>query len=415
MKENLHDSKNLECLICMDIFCEPITTICGHSFCKYCLISYLKINLKCPLCRKPILQNTQTLTKNITLDNLAREANPKAYELKHAMHKIKLNEITELSNNSNIQELVFPCLYLEEAYIFPSQIRKMIFDMKHFNQEETLNASATSDQLIVIMPKLPPDSQGNNDGNVVTACLCNILDLKKIIPKTNNHIEEDNNDSNNTNDNSKSTKIEVYFKGIKRFRIKEFVSEQNDDGKIISIAKGTLHISTYRFTTLTNNSSSEEEEQLCKIKLMDKTVYILDSYRKIYSHMSIGVQNLIRTKHLLPNTNFSKIESEIKLLEALECFAFFFVSLLSMKKEKKIEFYNCFSINKKIEYVYHVFYSNEKFFDNKSLGYEIFDLDYAGKGINSSFWSIGIILAVLFFFIAYKINDSYSGSRIRRG
>ncbi|XP_032439176.1 E3 ubiquitin-protein ligase TRIM39-like isoform X1 [Xiphophorus hellerii] len=47
--------KNLTCSICMDIFTDPVTTPCGHSFCRTCLelsISPYRVNDMCPLCKK---------------------------------------------------------------------------------------------------------------------------------------------------------------------------------------------------------------------------------------------------------------------------------------------------------------------------------------------------------------------------
>uniref|UniRef100_A0A3B3UXS5 RING-type domain-containing protein n=1 Tax=Poecilia latipinna TaxID=48699 RepID=A0A3B3UXS5_9TELE len=47
--------KNLTCSICMDIFTDPVTTPCGHSFCRKCLelsISPYQVNDMCPLCKK---------------------------------------------------------------------------------------------------------------------------------------------------------------------------------------------------------------------------------------------------------------------------------------------------------------------------------------------------------------------------
>jgi len=46
--------EDLTCQICLQPFVEPVDTPCGHTFCKACLLSYLKVNPMCPLDRKPL-------------------------------------------------------------------------------------------------------------------------------------------------------------------------------------------------------------------------------------------------------------------------------------------------------------------------------------------------------------------------
>jgi len=42
----------LECPLCLNLFCEPISINCGHTFCRVCLVSSLRKHKKqCPLCR----------------------------------------------------------------------------------------------------------------------------------------------------------------------------------------------------------------------------------------------------------------------------------------------------------------------------------------------------------------------------
>lgn len=47
----------LRCAICMDTMKEESTTICGHVFCKACIISAIRVQKRCPTCREKLSQS----------------------------------------------------------------------------------------------------------------------------------------------------------------------------------------------------------------------------------------------------------------------------------------------------------------------------------------------------------------------
>ena len=62
--ENIEISvEDLKCIICKDPYYEPILTICGHHFCKKCIIDWFEINRSydCPKCK---IQFPVTFTAN---------------------------------------------------------------------------------------------------------------------------------------------------------------------------------------------------------------------------------------------------------------------------------------------------------------------------------------------------------------
>lgn len=67
--------KHLICSICMGVFQNPVTTGCGHTFCKQCLRCNFKYNDRvCPLCKQP---QHKTPGVNIIINTLVQQmANP---------------------------------------------------------------------------------------------------------------------------------------------------------------------------------------------------------------------------------------------------------------------------------------------------------------------------------------------------
>lgn len=44
----------LECIICHEVFAAPTRILCGHTFCSFCISSWIKKQSECPICRKKI-------------------------------------------------------------------------------------------------------------------------------------------------------------------------------------------------------------------------------------------------------------------------------------------------------------------------------------------------------------------------
>uniref|UniRef100_A0A3B4V737 RING-type domain-containing protein n=1 Tax=Seriola dumerili TaxID=41447 RepID=A0A3B4V737_SERDU len=42
------------CSICLDVFTDPVTTPCGHNFCKNCITTHWDISdrCQCPMCKE---------------------------------------------------------------------------------------------------------------------------------------------------------------------------------------------------------------------------------------------------------------------------------------------------------------------------------------------------------------------------
>ncbi|XP_056443652.1 E3 ubiquitin-protein ligase TRIM39-like [Gadus chalcogrammus] len=46
--------ENFSCSICLDVLCSPVSTPCGHNFCRTCITKYWdeQVKYKCPVCNK---------------------------------------------------------------------------------------------------------------------------------------------------------------------------------------------------------------------------------------------------------------------------------------------------------------------------------------------------------------------------
>lgn len=58
----------LKCPICFDMFTEPVSLACGHSYCRRCIQHHVKQNVRrtCPECRAELRPDCK-LRKNVTI------------------------------------------------------------------------------------------------------------------------------------------------------------------------------------------------------------------------------------------------------------------------------------------------------------------------------------------------------------
>ena len=47
----------LDCAICHELLLQPVTTVCGHTFCRNCLVRALDYREECPACRAHVAPN----------------------------------------------------------------------------------------------------------------------------------------------------------------------------------------------------------------------------------------------------------------------------------------------------------------------------------------------------------------------
>uniref|UniRef100_A0A7R9VZT1 RING-type domain-containing protein n=1 Tax=Chlamydomonas euryale TaxID=1486919 RepID=A0A7R9VZT1_9CHLO len=69
----------LECTLCLRLLYEPVTTPCGHTFCRGCYARSTDAGNKCPLCRT-VLHCGRALPITVTLASLISRAFPAEYQ-----------------------------------------------------------------------------------------------------------------------------------------------------------------------------------------------------------------------------------------------------------------------------------------------------------------------------------------------
>lgn len=78
----------MECPVCMNLVVEPVTTVCGHTFCKMCLVQSVKFHQRnCPSCRAVFLITAEDATVNSMVKSIARSINPKLYAERLIVHE----------------------------------------------------------------------------------------------------------------------------------------------------------------------------------------------------------------------------------------------------------------------------------------------------------------------------------------
>ncbi|XP_059903223.1 LON peptidase N-terminal domain and ring finger 1, like isoform X2 [Gadus macrocephalus] len=90
-------SSDLECALCIRLFYEPVTTPCGHTFCKSCLERCLDHTPQCPLCKESLKEYLACRKYVVTrvLDDLIRERLGEGHKERS---KTNLEETQELSD-----------------------------------------------------------------------------------------------------------------------------------------------------------------------------------------------------------------------------------------------------------------------------------------------------------------------------
>ncbi|KAL0973840.1 hypothetical protein UPYG_G00211880 [Umbra pygmaea] len=92
---------DFECPLCIRLFYEPVTTPCGHTFCRTCLERSLDHNLRCPLCKQPLQEyfNNRKYNPTVLLEEIVSRLFPLQLAERKQVHEAEMAELSNLTKD----------------------------------------------------------------------------------------------------------------------------------------------------------------------------------------------------------------------------------------------------------------------------------------------------------------------------
>ncbi|XWS60498.1 hypothetical protein CRYUN_Cryun07bG0041200 [Craigia yunnanensis] len=99
---------DFDCTLCLKLLYEPITTPCGHSYCRSCLFQTMDRTNKCPLCRTVLFISPRTCAVSVKLNNIIQKNFPEEYAERKSEHDSLVNFGNDLIPLF-VMDVVIPC------------------------------------------------------------------------------------------------------------------------------------------------------------------------------------------------------------------------------------------------------------------------------------------------------------------
>lgn len=93
---HLREVEDFECKLCYNLLFQPITSICGHTFCRECLERCLDHRAECPCCRRPLdqyLKGTHKMAVTEELEKILVKYFPGDYNERMKKFNEKMNTL----------------------------------------------------------------------------------------------------------------------------------------------------------------------------------------------------------------------------------------------------------------------------------------------------------------------------------
>ncbi|XP_038063085.1 LON peptidase N-terminal domain and RING finger protein 3-like [Patiria miniata] len=106
------DKEDYECSLCYRLFLEPLTTPCGHTFCKLCLNRSLDYNNSCPLCKDSLAEYLAQRNNSVSevVLFLLQEYLGEEYREREEQHKREMEAMARfVQDQSQCEVPIFVC------------------------------------------------------------------------------------------------------------------------------------------------------------------------------------------------------------------------------------------------------------------------------------------------------------------
>ncbi|CAH9092675.1 unnamed protein product [Cuscuta europaea] len=117
-------SDDFDCTLCLKLLYEPVTTPCGHSFCRSCLFQSMDRCNRCPLCRTVLFISPRTCAISVTLNNIIQKNFAEEYAERKAENDTLINPGVDLLPLF-VMDVVLPCQKFH-LNIFEPRYRLMV-------------------------------------------------------------------------------------------------------------------------------------------------------------------------------------------------------------------------------------------------------------------------------------------------
>ncbi|KAF3437611.1 hypothetical protein FNV43_RR20367 [Rhamnella rubrinervis] len=122
--EKAERTDDFDCTLCLKLLYEPITTPCGHTFCRSCLFQSMDHSNKCPLCRTVLFISPRTCSISVTLNSIIQ----KNFAEEYAVRKTEQENLMSFGVDLMplfVMDVVLPCQKFP-LHIFEPRYRLMV-------------------------------------------------------------------------------------------------------------------------------------------------------------------------------------------------------------------------------------------------------------------------------------------------